>query len=233
MTYSLINKPPTTPPPPVVDFGWYYGITPLRLHEYTYSVGTSNYPPGRTTVAGSSVVMSTTTPFTIAVGSTASFENPPGFIKLDNSTNHSTCSFTGMTGTTFTGCLTTKGSTTATYVAGTPLYDPRFYVDEMPLRQPITFDAQDAQGLGLPVTTAASGAPIISYYWSFGNGYTGRGSNASTEYTYSAVPPSIQCTLTVIDALNRQFSTAKQLNLQNLTGIYGQSIHIGQGADRH
>jgi hypothetical protein len=232
MAYSLINKPSTIPPPPIVDFGWYYGLTPERLGEEVYTVGTNLYPPANTVIAGASVTMSATTPFSIAVGSTSSFENPPGQIKLDNGTHHSLCSYSGMTSTTFTGCLTISGSTTTTYLAKVPVYDPRFYVDEMPLHQPITFDAIDSQGLGLPVTTTASGAPIVSYLWNFGNGATGRGTNASTEYTYSAVPPSIQCTLTVTDTLNRQFSVAHQLNLQNLSSIYGRSIHVGPGTGR-
>jgi hypothetical protein len=129
--------------------------------------------------------------------------------------------YTGMTSTSFTGCIGGTGS----YNSGAQIYDPRFYVDQLPLGSPITFDALDAQGLGLPVVAAT--IPIINYQWDFGNGLTGFGSAATTQYTYGAPPPSAQCTLTVTDALGRQYSTAKRLNIETSAPIYGAIRRVG------
>lgn len=217
----LITQRPIPQPAPIVDFGWYYGVSPTRLGEFTYDdQGDSPgnlWPPGRTTLTGNITLPVAT----IAVASTASFSVGPGTIKLDNGANHTTVNYTGMTGTSFTGC--TGG--TGTFATGVQVYDPRFYVDQLPLNQPITFDAVDSHGLGLPIVQAT--VPIINYQWNFGNGFTSFGTTATTEYTFGAPPPSIQCTLTVTDALGRQYATAKRLNIQTAIPIYGTVRKVG------
>jgi hypothetical protein len=229
MTYSQISQPPPSVPPPVVDFGWYYGTTPTRLPEYSYIVSTTppvSYPPGHTVLTSSTTVG--TSSFTLPVASTAAFE-ATGVITLNDGTTHTNVSYAGKTSNTFTGCIATISHT---FNTGTPIYDPRFYVDDMPLLQTIMFDALDAHNLGLPITTAAASAPIISYQWNLGNGTTGYGSSTSIEYTYSMPVPSIQATLTVRDSLNRQFSVAHKLNLQSLHVPFGYDIKVSQGSGR-
>ena len=206
----------------------YYGETFARLPEYQFKVGTNSYPPAHT-VLQASVTLSTTTPFTLSVGSTNSFEVPSpsvtGLIRIDSGSAHADVTYTGMTAITFTNCLSV--SKTTTFGVGTPVYDPRMYVDELPLQQTITFDAVDSQNLGLPKIITAPDAPIISYRWNFGNGQTGFGSTSTTEYVYSTAPPSIQATLTVVDALNRTYATSHPLNIENFTGTFGYSRRYG------
>lgn len=214
---SLITHRPQQQPKPIVDFGWYYGTTPTRLPEYTYQVDTTTFPPGFTTLTAN-ITLPTAT---IAVSDTSSFSVGPGTIKLDNGTIHTLVQYQSMTATSFTGC--TGG--TGTFNSGVQVYDPRFYVDQMPINAEITFDAVDSQGLGLPTVQAT--VPILDYHWDFGNGFTGFGSTATTQYNYGAPPPSTQCTLTVTDALGRQFSTAKRLNIENDIPVYASATRIG------
>lgn len=213
----LINQRPVPLPDPIVNFGWYYGVSPTRLSEYTYAVGTDKYPPGHTTLTANVTLPNATIP----VASTASFSIGPGSIKLDNGTNHTLVNYTGMTATSFTGC--TGG--TGTFNSLVQVYDPRFYVDQLPLNVGVTFDAVDSQGLGLPGVQAV--VPIINYAWNFGNGLTGFGSTATTKYTYGAPPPSAQATLTVTDSLGRQYSTAKRLNIQTAIPVFGAVRRFG------
>ena len=59
-----VNTLPAPVPPVICDFGWTYQQSgTYRLPEYTYSIGSSSYPPGKTTLAAS--VTTGTTPITI------------------------------------------------------------------------------------------------------------------------------------------------------------------------
>lgn len=222
---TLVTTPAAVIPPPICDFGWYYGVTPSRLAEASFKVGSATYPPGATALS-SSAVLSATTPYTLNVGSTASFETT-GRLVVNNNVAHQTVTYTGVTANTFTGCLGGSG----TFAAGTAVYDPRFYVDQAPLQQSITFDAIDSLGFGLPITIFDPASPVVNYRWNFGNGQTGFGATATVYYAFAAAP-SIQTTLTITDSQGRLSSCAHRVNLQSLNNTFAATIRISQGPAR-
>lgn len=220
---TKINTIPPTVQPVVCNFGWFYGVSPQRLAEASYVVGGVLYPPG-VTVTTSSVTLPVAT---IPVSSTASFETS-GTLTIRNPSARQTITYTGVTPTSFTGCV----GGTGTYGSGSDVFDPRFYVDQAPLQQLITLDAIDSHNLGLPTTVAAPGYPIIDYRWDFGNGQLGYGPFASTTYTFNMATPSLQATLTVTDALGRHYSCAKRLNLLGFIPGHSTSVSTRQGSAR-
>lgn len=216
---SSVTTVHPAPPPVICDYGWYYGTvsSPQRLSGLSYTVGTSSYPPAATTVAGGSVTLPTNSNITVA--STARLESTGWVTFYGGNTNHTSCPYTVVDGTHI-AC--TGGS--GTFATGTPVYDPRFYVDSMPLRQQVIFDAIDFNNLGLPKLTVPPGISIVLYQWNFGNGQTGFGPYASVTYPFSKPVASIQTSLTVFDNLGRSFSCAKRLNHQSLSPVYVTSL---------
>lgn len=215
---SVVTTVNPSIPPVICDFGWYYGSasSPQRLNEATFKVGNSPYPPGATTLAGN---VTLPTGSSIVVASTSTLESSGMITFYGSLSNHITVPYvvTDATHITVTGG-------TGTFASGTPVYDPRFYVDQMPLHQNIVFDCIDSNNLGLPTLTVPPGITVVLYQWNFGNGLTGFGPYASTTYTYAAPVPSAQCSLTVHDSLGRSFSCAKRLNQQALTPLFVTSL---------
>lgn len=229
---SMINTIPTQSEAVIADFGWYYGLSPTRLPEDVYVINGITYPPGRGTLGGtgSLTLPASTIPTNFANLRAMKTEfEATGTIVLNNYiSSHTTVMYTGLAIVggfpSFTGC--TGGS--GTFTVGTPIYDPRFYVDQMPLGDLITFDAVDHEGLGLPVTVAPAGVNVVNYQWNFGNGEIGYGTFASTTYIYNQPPPAIQATLTVTDSLGRTASVAHRLNLVALASIFGTALRERQ-----
>lgn len=210
------------PRPPIIpDFGWTFG-TLQREPEYTYTamnaLGTTvNYPPGHNALSGPLTLPAAGTTFTVAVNATASFEGamtPPDILVINDGNQHVEVRYAGLTATSFTGCTSTSSGNA--FLANTPIWAKRQYVDSVPLHQNITFDATDSNGLGLPKTYVPAGVVVAAYIWDFANGQVGSGAFATTTYPYPLPPPSMQTKLIVIDTFGREFSTAKRLNI--LTG---------------
>jgi hypothetical protein len=230
---SVVNTRPVPVAPVIPDFGWYYGITPTRLPEKTYQEGTATYPPGMTTLASATTFNPTsTTPFSFSVNTPATsvFNTQSRVMIQDPTTYHwALVKYTGTTLTSglvsqFTGCLTIQTSTGSSiaFSANAPVFDRRFYVDQAPLNQLVTFDTQDTQNFGLRKTVIPAGITVRQYFWDFGNGETAYGPQASTTYKLNQTPP-IQVTLTVTDSLDREFSVAHPINLYSNTQLYGTS----------
>lgn len=228
---SNVNQIPGSVPPIVCDFGWYFGLIPTRLPEFSYVINGITYPPGKTTLGGLSPITLPLATIPSNFGTLpqlqAAFEVPGSFV-LNNGLTQQTVKYTGFALSgglpSFTGCTGGVG----TFNVGTPLYDPRFYVDDMPLNALITFDAVDHLGLGLPTTLVPLGSTVINYQWDFGDGQIGYGPFATQTYTYPVVPPGIQATLTVTDATGRTSSCAHRLNLQSLAPIWGTQLRERQ-----
>lgn len=218
--FSVVTTVNSSVPPVTCDFGWWYGSssTPQRLVEASFSVGGKTYPPGRTFITGGSNVTLPTSS-NINVNSTTGLESSGWITFYGSTTIHTTVPYTIVDGTH----INVTGGT-GTYASGTPVYDARFYVDQMPLHQVVTFDAIDSQNLGLPKVSVPTGLSIVLYQWNFGNGLTGSGPYASTTYSYSKPPESIRASLTVYDNLGRAFSCGKQLKQQSLMAVYGTSL---------
>lgn len=217
---STIQTKQTPILPVACDFGWYYS-SGQRLPEVTYSVDGNSYPPGNTMTVGSQTLSTGGT--SVLVASTANFESAGSVVFYGGAlpNQRTTCSYT-VTDSTHLQC--TGGS--GTFADGTPVFDPRFYVDATPLRQIITFDAVDSLSLGLPTVQVPSGVTIVSYRWDFGNGLIGVGPTATTTYTYSQPVASIQTSLTIYDSLGRRSSCAHHLNQQSLSAIYRGSRFV-------
>lgn len=215
-------------PPILVDFGWYFDIG-QRNPEYTYQSGTGvNYPPSHDTLASPVTLPSAGTTFTLTVHSTATFEapmRPSNTLVLNDGTHHVEITYAGSTSTTFTGCLCRTAG--LTFASGTPIWDKRFYVDSLPLKHTVTFDAQDRLNLGLPTTYIPAGVTVTTYEWDFDNGLSGVGSYATTTFPYAAAPPSMQAKLVVTDLFDREFSCAKRINLKSLIASGGSATREG------
>jgi hypothetical protein len=225
---SSINQTPWTTPPILCDFGWVYGDSNLRLPEASYTVGTTAYPPGKTTL-GTNVTLPTT-PITSGFSSLddlkAAFPAEGQFVIVGPS-SHAVVNYTSLVtiggGYGFGGCTT---SATGTFSSGDVLYDPRDYVDSLPLHSVITFDAVDYYAQGNPKTVAPPGVTVLAYEWSFGNGQIGNGPIATTTYTYNQPPASVQATLTAVDSLGRRASCAHHLNLLDLAPVWAAVNHV-------
>ncbi len=226
MAPTQINTRPVPPLPIVCDFGWWYG-SQQEIVELSYTVNGVTYPPGVTTVAGSSVTLPAST---IQVASTTSFEASGTimFGALGVGGIPQSVVYTGKTATTFTGC--TGG--TGTYVIGTPVWDPRFYTNQTLLNQAIVFDAIDSIPLGLPKVIVPSGVSIISYQWDFGNGLQGYGPVASVTYAYLRAVPGLTVSLTVLDSRNRSYSCAKAIDPVSLPSRIAVGYQTRSGTAR-
>lgn len=224
---STIFNIPSVPAPMTCDFGWYFGSlgSPQREPEASFSIGTTQYPPGVTVTAGGSVTLPTNSNITVA--STASFE-PAGNVMFYAgllSTQHTMSPYT-VVDATHIHC--TGGS--GTFATGTPVYDPRFYVDQLPLQRTVIFDAIDHNNLGLPTTSVPTGVQAVSYQWDFGNGQISYGPYATTQYPYNIGVSSLVAKLTVLDNLGRQVSCAHRVSFISQRALYGISLHEVQSS---
>lgn len=214
---TQINTLISSTPPVVADFGWYYGsvASPGRLPEFLFTVDGVQYAPGVTTLSNSTTLP---TALSIPVASTATLESSGSIVFYGGLAAglHTTAQYTVVDGSHIT-CVGGSG----TFAAGTPIFDPRFYVDSIPANTNVIFDAVDFNNLGLPTVQVPSGVSIISYRWDFGNGSVGVGPYASTIYNYGAGTPSLIVKLTVIDNFNRMSSCSHRIAIQPTTGSGG------------
>jgi hypothetical protein len=201
-----------------VDFGWYYqeGADVVRATPYTYTDGSSNYPPGATTlisVSGSSPA------FTLMANnitlydnteneSVTDFDTGSGDIFILQDDNWAIAQYGSVTpgaSGTFNDCEAYAGSqkNLAAYTEGAVIYDPRFYIPGIPLTSLITFDALDSQNLGLP-TTDSLGIYPVRWIWDLGTGENQYGPQAQVSYNFSAPPRTLQVSLTVVDNLGNE-----------------------------
>jgi hypothetical protein len=207
----IINHVPSPPPKVIANFGWYSGTPPFRPPEYTYTANSNIYPPGFTTLTAS--CSSPMTNGTIHVDSTANFDTDTiASIVIHDGTNWSLFDYEAIAGgDMFTGC--NSQAPAHTYAVGSVVWDPRFYVDQAPLRVPVTFDAQDTVDMALDQTYIPDGVEVIEWLWDFGNGETGSGPVASTTYPFNQAPPSVHVSLDTLDNLGRHSSVSYVLYL--------------------
>lgn len=220
---SHIYDPIVQAPLVVCDFGWYYGSvgTPERLPEVSFAWDGHTYPPGATVLATTTTLPTSS----ITVASTSTFDNSGVLMIWQSASVHTLAAYTVTGSTTFS----VEGGS-GTFLYNTPVFDPRFYIDSLPLSTNVIFDCLDGDGLGLPTLYVPEGVHITSYRWDFGNGTTAYGSNANTEYTYSTSPPSVPVSLTVVDNLGRTASCMHRVRLiPPVTLVEGTVYREGAG----
>lgn len=91
--------------------------------------------------------------------------------------------------------------------------DARYAWGTTPVFLPVEFfgTAHTVESKMQPHVVAPPGITILTYLWDFGDGHTGYGPIVT--HTYEVPDPTTSISLTVIDSLGREFSTAKALSL--------------------
>lgn len=124
---------------------------------------------------------------------------------------------------------------TTTYVVNGITYPPpgnRFQQFYTLVNHPVTFDANDIKNLGINKVIVPAGISIQSYNWDLGNGVIGEGPQIATVYNYTAMPPDAAVTLSILDSLDRIYTTTRRINLLDLKSIEGTESHISVGTAR-